>query len=336
MQGRIAWVEYAKAIGILLVVYGHVARGVFNANLSIDEQQFRLIDSIIYSFHMPLFFFLSGLFFMNSMQKWGKGNFMRLKIGSIVYPYLLWSLIQGFIEVFLNSYTNRPINFSDVFALLYQPRAQFWFLYALIIIFALSLLLYYNNKKANNVLVFILAIFLFVFQHEIPTIFNLHFFNYYFIYFSFGVLFSSLIATDTLASNKALFITSCGFILGQYLFQLEHDYLMVYRNMLTLILVLMSIILVTSLSKRLVKIPISFLVIIGKNSFAIYLMHVIFGSGARIILINLFNIHDVTVHLIIGCIMGVALPILAAYAVNTYKIPFIFSIPTKNLFINKL
>ena len=237
--------------------------------------------------------------------------------------------------MFLNSYTNRPIDFSDVFTLLYQPRAQFWFLYALIIIFALSLLLYHNNKKANNVLVFIIAIFLFVFQHKIPTIFNLHFFNSYFVYFSFGVLFNSLIADDTLASNKALFITSCGFILSQFVLQLEHDYLMVYRNILTLIVVLMSIIFVISLSKHLAKIPLHSLVIIGKNSLAIYLMHVIFGSGSRIILINSFNIHDVTAHLIIGSIMGVVLPILVAYTVNTYKIPFIFSIPSKNLFIKK-
>ena len=63
MQERNVWVDYAKAIGIILVVYGHVARGVFNAGLPMDEGEFVLVDSIIYSFHMPLFFFLSGLFF---------------------------------------------------------------------------------------------------------------------------------------------------------------------------------------------------------------------------------------------------------------------------------
>jgi len=50
-----SWVEYAKGIGIILVVYGHVARGVFNAGMSWDVELFKLIDSIIYSFHMPLF-----------------------------------------------------------------------------------------------------------------------------------------------------------------------------------------------------------------------------------------------------------------------------------------
>jgi len=54
------WVDYAKGIGIILVVYGHVARGIFSAGMIVNEKIFRLVDSVIYSFHMPLFFFLSA------------------------------------------------------------------------------------------------------------------------------------------------------------------------------------------------------------------------------------------------------------------------------------
>lgn len=60
MKERNVWVDYAKAIGIILVVYGHVARGVFNAGLPMDEAGYTLVDSIIYSFHMPLFSFCRG------------------------------------------------------------------------------------------------------------------------------------------------------------------------------------------------------------------------------------------------------------------------------------
>ncbi|MBC1212116.1 acyltransferase family protein [Listeria booriae] len=59
---RITWIDYAKGIGIILVVYGHVLRGVFEAGLDIPIKLFTYEDSFIYSFHMPLFFFLSGLF----------------------------------------------------------------------------------------------------------------------------------------------------------------------------------------------------------------------------------------------------------------------------------
>jgi fucose 4-O-acetylase-like acetyltransferase len=70
MQNRDHWVDYAKGLGILLVVYGHVSRGVFNAGIKVDAELFKLVDSVIYSFHMPLFFFLSGLFFTILAKIW--------------------------------------------------------------------------------------------------------------------------------------------------------------------------------------------------------------------------------------------------------------------------
>lgn len=46
---RLHWLDYSKTIGMYLVVLGHVIK---------DNTQ--LLKGIIYSFHMPLFFFLSG------------------------------------------------------------------------------------------------------------------------------------------------------------------------------------------------------------------------------------------------------------------------------------
>lgn len=51
-EKRIDWIDYAKAIGIFLVVVGHTYAG--NA-----------LTNWIYSFHMPLFFFLSGTMLRN-------------------------------------------------------------------------------------------------------------------------------------------------------------------------------------------------------------------------------------------------------------------------------
>jgi len=57
MHQKNEWADFAKAIGIILVVYGHVARGVVNAGLPMDKYWFELVDSVIDPFHMPLFFF---------------------------------------------------------------------------------------------------------------------------------------------------------------------------------------------------------------------------------------------------------------------------------------
>ncbi|WP_373565555.1 acyltransferase family protein, partial [Klebsiella pneumoniae] len=51
---REAWVDYAKGIGIILVVFGHVNRGLYSAGIQLSGSSYLLTDSIIYSFHMPL------------------------------------------------------------------------------------------------------------------------------------------------------------------------------------------------------------------------------------------------------------------------------------------
>ncbi len=43
---RIEWVDIARGIGIILVILGHIGIGK--------------VGKFIYSFHIPLFFFLSG------------------------------------------------------------------------------------------------------------------------------------------------------------------------------------------------------------------------------------------------------------------------------------
>jgi fucose 4-O-acetylase-like acetyltransferase len=54
MNTRLQHTDIAKGIGILLVVFGH-------NSIVVDEK--RELFNVMYSFHMPLFFFLSGLFF---------------------------------------------------------------------------------------------------------------------------------------------------------------------------------------------------------------------------------------------------------------------------------
>lgn len=49
MKERISWIDMAKGYGTLLVIYAH---------LGVDS-----LWSWMYSFHLPLFFFLSGYVF---------------------------------------------------------------------------------------------------------------------------------------------------------------------------------------------------------------------------------------------------------------------------------
>ena len=72
---RLHWLDYSKTIGMYLVVLGHVKDNTL------------LLKGIIYSFHMPLFFFLSG--FLHKLRIGGGGCFTCKTISDSIL-HLQW------------------------------------------------------------------------------------------------------------------------------------------------------------------------------------------------------------------------------------------------------
>lgn len=79
MQGRLAWLDSAKGLGIILVVFAHIYMGEAGYNF-------------INSFHMPLFFFLSGFLF-NGNKYFAGAPLIRSRARSLLLPYLSFSLV---------------------------------------------------------------------------------------------------------------------------------------------------------------------------------------------------------------------------------------------------
>lgn len=72
IKERINWVDHVKGFGIILVIYGH--------NLP-------YLEDYIYSFHMPLFFFISGFFHPNNFNV----AVVKKRAKQILIPFFLWS-----------------------------------------------------------------------------------------------------------------------------------------------------------------------------------------------------------------------------------------------------
>lgn len=136
---RMAWIDIARGIGIILVVYGHAMRG--NGLTADPEGLFSLQDRWIYAFHMPLFFVLSGIFLWRSIGK-NRAGFVKARWWQVIYPYLLWSGITAAIELAASHYVNSPLTWRDVMLIPVIPIEQYWFLYALLIAQLLAVLVY--------------------------------------------------------------------------------------------------------------------------------------------------------------------------------------------------
>src|SRR3546814_17637920 len=82
-----------------------------------------------------------------------------------------------------------------------------------------------------------------------------------------------------------------------------------------------------ALSMWLGQFRVDWFLFIGASSMTIYLMHILAGSGVRVILSKFLGIDSITAHLIIGTLIGTAPPLLAQVVVNRYKLYFLLTPP---------
>lgn len=327
MQERNAWVDYAKAIGIILVVYGHVARGVFNAGLPMDQDDYLLVDSVIYSFHMPLFFFLSGLFFYDSLVKRGKAGLIINKVDTIIYPFIVWSLLQGLIEVVLSSYTNGDVTLGQVFSLLWSPRAQFWFLYALFLVFVVCSLVYARADRRYFLPLLLVFGVLYVLSRDLAvgSVGKFIFGNA--VFFALGIWFNEIKAYFLARHVPLTLLLGASFVAGQYLFHVTFGLSWEVGGWPVLSLATVSILFVVALSMWLGRLRMAWLLFIGASSMTIYLMHILAGSGIRVILASFMGIDSIAVHLIVVTLVGLAAPLLAQMIIKKYDLYFLLAPP---------
>lgn len=318
MKQRDVWVDYAKGVGILLVVYGHVARGMANAGITIDDALYRLADSMIYSFHMPLFFFLSGLYFQGSVQRHGRWPLIIEKLRTVLYPYAVWSLLQGGIEVMLSRFTTAKTSWADVLALGWQPRAQFWFLYVLFLLFALLTLLYRSHSRWL-MLIFSAAAGGWVAQQFLQIPFPLDFIASYALYFLAGSLWMHWRQEDRLHNLPAL--TGIALLSGSMLlsavYHVQWGFTFQSRSLWLLPIALSAIAGICLLCRQwagsarpILQKTGAVIAWCGRYSMPVYLMHILTGSGVRIVLSKLLHIEDPAIHLFAGCLAGVLIPVL--------------------------
>lgn len=136
---RIEWIDNAKVIGIWLVILGHI----LNAGRPVEAE----LHTLVYSFHMPFFFFVSGILFSTKGMLFSK--FLLAKLKSLIVPYILLNILCVLLnipiylnpDVFVTTNLSTPVHdfltlvdgeFGSVFA----PPS--WFLITLFFVMIIS------------------------------------------------------------------------------------------------------------------------------------------------------------------------------------------------------
>lgn len=105
MKDRITYIDALKGIAMLLVIMGHcVAAQFIDYREALDgPREFMLLWRIIYSFHMPLFAFCSGLLMAKTKEFYTAKNISNTllkRIKSLLIPFTavggIWFVIDGY------------------------------------------------------------------------------------------------------------------------------------------------------------------------------------------------------------------------------------------------
>lgn len=215
MNERTNWVDYGKGIGIFLMVYAHLLSSAYHGGIGIPEQFFKLSDSIIYSFHMPLFFFLSGLFVEESLRKRGIKEYVLDKFLRMAYPYIIWSILQVSVEVLFSDQTQKGASIENLLAIPYRPWGQFWFLYVLFLMHILYAILNLFGKYTRPLLIIIsITLYFYPIQIGFMSIANVCMF---FIFFASGILFNFFFhAHGKIQPNAMARYNTCHYFIHQH------------------------------------------------------------------------------------------------------------------------
>jgi fucose 4-O-acetylase-like acetyltransferase len=310
---RLDWVDHAKGLGILLVVYGHVQRGVVNAGLG-EGPLLAWVDYAIYTFHMPLFFLLSGLFLGRSMER-GAGSFLKTRLVTLAYPYVLWSLIQGGIQIVLSGSLNESRGVEVLTRIPWEPLGQFWFLYAL---FWGHLLLFPLRRRP--VALALVAVGALGARAFLPGVlgqvaFALPYLVAGMVLGGSGVLQSWSEGTADPLRALVLPLLVAVFALAVWLGgPLSAMDTFAWPSFPA---TLAGVAVILALSMVLTGPAWGWLRLLGRASMVIFILHIIAGSGIRVILLKL-GIDSLPLHLVAGCALGVLAPLAAHWLLGRF------------------
>lgn len=314
-RNRVDWVDAAKGAMIVLVVFGHTWRGLETSGL-VPPALFTLIDSRIYAFHMPVFFTLSGWFFISSLRKTTLAHFYRSRVHRLFWPMVLWTYLFLGMKVMAGSLSNTPIAIKDLLILPVPGILHMWFLWALLVLsFTFSLLKPFSQSARGLTLALAGAVCLVIILlsadlgpntiHWVGTaITNAPF-------FLLGLVFGHLQVMRHLPQSPliAAIVFAAGLVFWPFL----------VTNGLTLpgslLLVFCILMFFASLpnENRAYRLCLQ----LGAASMAIYLAHTIFAAALREVLMVL-GVKTLWLHVLTGTLIGVTGPmVLLALARRT-------------------
>lgn len=307
--------DIAKGFGILLVVMGHTLSPFMDSYPIV-----KWLCLIIYTFHMPLFFFVSGYVATKLVTKpISRMELFKQRVIRLIIPYLTWAVIYLPMKMIMSEH----VRFTDEykwysFFLGNNPNGQLWFLYVLFII-SIIIIFFVNEKNITAfTVIFLIGSF---FAPLIPfsvgfTSITLNFSLYQVGFFFLGTLVALRFDYNKITQNTIAFIVSI-IVFAAYtvLLWINMEQIWFLKAIAAACGIYIFLYLSALINKSKLKRPLVFL---GKKSMEIYVLHGPLLVVGRIILPKIIS--NTGVYVIVMAVFAISVSMLASFIINKIKI----------------
>jgi glucan biosynthesis protein C len=281
-------VETLRGLTIILVVFGHMIAG-----MQVDDDSiFRYIHYSLGYVRMPLFTVISGwVYATKPVKDIHRTKFIKGKLRRLILPMFVITTLLFLLRMIVPG-TNHPSEIADLPLNLVLPYDVYWYLYSLFLIFLLITVLdvqpFFHRIQGWTIALISSFAFLFILEHFLPRFPNLFSFKgaaYLLPFFLLGI--GSFRFKHLLLSDKMTFLFTVVLVVGIIIQQLSwFGYFPIQerKSLLGMMVGLTSVLLLFKL-----KFKNHVLMWLGGYAYGIFLFHVFFTGGARILFSGIGN-----------------------------------------------
>ena len=311
MINRCCWLDFSKGVAILLVIIGHALQYYLYPSTFSEEMSWR----IVYSFHMPFFFILSGTAFSFSRKNGFSLFFIMSRLRRLMIPFVSWALVNMLIMTLINE------KVSMLSYVINPAHGGLWYLWALFYISIFFCFITYVFTRIPYQLIASLLFYvaLIVLSNTASGKFGLNEISRYFIFFVLGYYARSLGWINYLVSSKkqCFLLFSAAVIIWCVAFfafvpNSENNFVnWIYKSSIALsgsTVALLLCILMTS-----IKIPFKFVEMFGANTLGMYAVNTYIIYGLSVVLCN-------PRYFIVALLLDIVLSYYASRIMSRFKI----------------
>lgn len=338
---RDARLDAVRGAAIIGVVLGHVLRGMMSAGMIEPYEGIGLVNErVIYLIRLPLFVLISGLLMSTSVERRGTKDYLIARLTDLGWVYLLWTLLQGSVEVATSPLKNTPTTWSQVLNL-WEPMAQLWYLPFLMAVSIGVVLVkpWRGGWRLALGTLLALAVSIALWGRDGTTVLTRGMSLTVFVVAGAAITRERVFRWWDASSSWLLLVFGAGGLAGAAWIGLQtaaimptSDRLIPWSLPAVLLGVAGSVLGVVGAACAVVLLGRWFapaerlLSFLGRHAMAIYLGHITLMAGARIVLLSL-GVTSVPVHVVIGTLVGTLGSLLIVWAAR--YIPWLLQSPRR-------